>query len=182
MAREKRQPLPVTALPVTHSLLQIQHDNLNLRQPVRITALSHVSSTNILAATQFGNLKRYDIRAARKPVADWSNILNETGRHAITALETGYAEQFVQSRLPIPQALTCCTAKRSSVITAIKWPRSIFEMGGYCIDMMVSYHITRTRPFTQISFIGRYIWHCVGYCTIAHDSCFYITGPLSTIS
>ncbi|KAF9053614.1 hypothetical protein BDZ89DRAFT_1125353 [Hymenopellis radicata] len=56
---------------------EVPHNNLQLRQPVRITAISHVSPTNILAGTQLGSLKRYDIRAARKPVSIGKSLQRE---------------------------------------------------------------------------------------------------------
>lgn len=80
-----------------HSLIifaQVPHNNLQLRQPVRITAISHVSPTNILAGTQLGSLKRYDIRAARKPVSDWEKVF--TG-NTVTTVETGFSDQSVNA-------------------------------------------------------------------------------------
>ncbi|KAF8590577.1 hypothetical protein K439DRAFT_1644695 [Ramaria rubella] len=60
----------------------VNNDFLNLRQPVHNTSLAYIhpssgetgSSHHILAGTRIGSLRRYDTRAARKPVADWNDI------------------------------------------------------------------------------------------------------------
>ncbi|KAF9069690.1 hypothetical protein BDP27DRAFT_1325203 [Rhodocollybia butyracea] len=53
----------------------VSNDKLGLRQPIRITTLNYISSLgsdfHILTGTQLGSVRRYDTRAARKPVSDW---------------------------------------------------------------------------------------------------------------
>ena len=78
-----------------HLALQLPNDNLNLRQPVRNTALSYVreasSGTNqLLVGTQFGDVRRYDTRAARRPVSNWKGI-GKVG--AIASIEAGSSEK-----------------------------------------------------------------------------------------
>ncbi|EPQ58170.1 hypothetical protein GLOTRDRAFT_114648 [Gloeophyllum trabeum ATCC 11539] len=53
----------------------VPNDFLSLRQPVHNTSLTYLSSPNeILTGTMFGNVRRYDARAARRPVADWKGV------------------------------------------------------------------------------------------------------------
>ena len=73
------------------------NDSLSLRQPVHITSLSHLpspaqgpSTTHLLAGTNDGHVRRYDTRAARRPVADWRSIAKAG---AIKVIEDGHAEQ-----------------------------------------------------------------------------------------
>lgn len=69
---------------------------MSLRQPVHITALTYLqpsstlSNQHLLTGTQLGNIRRYDTRAARKPVADWKDIGKIGG---VSAVETGLNEQ-----------------------------------------------------------------------------------------
>ncbi|KAI0046124.1 hypothetical protein FA95DRAFT_1494459 [Auriscalpium vulgare] len=57
----------------------ISNDALSLRHPVRNTCLTYLdASRSIVAGTQLGAVRRYDTRAARKPVANW--LLTETAR------------------------------------------------------------------------------------------------------
>lgn len=76
-------------------ICQVSNDSLSLRQPVRVTCLAHAyqSTTNIHVGTQLGHLRRYDTRAARKPVADYKDVLRKG--NGIEAVETGLAEQCV---------------------------------------------------------------------------------------
>ncbi|KAJ7063254.1 hypothetical protein C8F01DRAFT_1055485 [Mycena amicta] len=66
----------------------VQTDNLGLRQPVRVTALTYVptsSTPQLLAGTQFGDLRLYDTRA-RRPASEWKNIAKTGG---VKVLERG---------------------------------------------------------------------------------------------
>ncbi|KJA20199.1 hypothetical protein HYPSUDRAFT_217095 [Hypholoma sublateritium FD-334 SS-4] len=71
----------------------IPNDHLNLRHPIRITALSYLSSSavsnNLVAGTQFGDLRRYDTRAARRPVSNWTAIAKVGG---IKSMQKGLAD------------------------------------------------------------------------------------------
>ncbi|KAJ7343536.1 hypothetical protein DFH08DRAFT_230202 [Mycena albidolilacea] len=71
----------------------VQNDGLGLRQPVRITSLTYLSTpTNLLTGTQFGDLRRYDTRAARRPVSNWKGVGKVGG---IKAIEKGLANHEV---------------------------------------------------------------------------------------
>ncbi|TFK42629.1 hypothetical protein BDQ12DRAFT_676525 [Crucibulum laeve] len=56
----------------------LPNDSLGLRQPVRICALTYLSTgssgSHLLTGTQMGDVRRYDTRAARRPVSDWKGI------------------------------------------------------------------------------------------------------------
>ncbi|KAL0580239.1 hypothetical protein V5O48_001744 [Marasmius crinis-equi] len=69
----------------------VPNDNLGLRQPIRITSVSFIGSSDshILAGTQLGDVRRYDTRAARKPVSNWKNTGKAGG---VRVVESGYTE------------------------------------------------------------------------------------------
>ncbi|PPR06659.1 hypothetical protein CVT26_001201 [Gymnopilus dilepis] len=72
----------------------LSNDGLNLRQPIRITALTYLSSgsssgNDLMAGTQFGDIRRYDTRAARRPVSNWKGVGKVGG---IKTLEKGLSE------------------------------------------------------------------------------------------
>ncbi|KAK0503208.1 hypothetical protein EDD18DRAFT_1063355 [Armillaria luteobubalina] len=70
----------------------VSNDSLSLRQPIRITSLSYLSTGSphhLLAGTQLGHLRRYDIRAARRPVADWTGIVKVGG---VQTVEKGFSD------------------------------------------------------------------------------------------
>ncbi|KAI0818558.1 hypothetical protein BC629DRAFT_1635128 [Irpex lacteus] len=81
----------------------LPNDSLNLRQPVRNTAFvylqtsSTLSQQSILVGTQFGDVRRYDTRAARRPISNWTGI-GKTG--GIGVVENGLNEHqvFVSDR------------------------------------------------------------------------------------
>lgn len=73
----------------------LPNDHLNLRQPVNITSLAFIGSSSegarhIAVGTQNGHVRKYDTRAARRPVADWKNIAKVGG---IRLVEKGNHEQ-----------------------------------------------------------------------------------------
>lgn len=74
------------------------NDFLGLRQPIRISSLTYLSSPSsathhhILTGTQLGDVRRYDTRAARRPVADWKGVGKVGG---VKVVEKGLAEQCV---------------------------------------------------------------------------------------
>jgi len=79
---------------------QVANDSLSLRQPVHNTCLAYLSPTShhLLAGTQRGDLRRYDTRAARKPVAEWKQIVPAAGSNSgIGGVEKGFHEQYVQT-------------------------------------------------------------------------------------
>ncbi|KAI5122941.1 hypothetical protein M0805_006823 [Coniferiporia weirii] len=77
----------------------LPNDPLNLRQPIHITALTHLSSmpsgisagadVHLVTGTLAGDIRRYDTRAARKPVANWTGI----GKNcSISVIQAGLSE------------------------------------------------------------------------------------------
>ncbi|KDQ61054.1 hypothetical protein JAAARDRAFT_152067 [Jaapia argillacea MUCL 33604] len=75
----------------------VPNDFLSLRQPVHVTSLTYLPSSssshhNLLAGTMLGNVRRYDTRAGRRPVADWSSISKVGG---IKVVEAGFADHEV---------------------------------------------------------------------------------------
>ncbi|PCH38250.1 hypothetical protein WOLCODRAFT_149194 [Wolfiporia cocos MD-104 SS10] len=76
----------------------LSNDSLSLRQPVHITALTYLqpsslaSHQQLLAGMQEGNVRRYDTRVAKRPVADWKGIGKISG---INSIEKGLAEHEV---------------------------------------------------------------------------------------
>ena len=82
---------------LAHEEAKVPNDSLSLRQPVHVTSLSYLSSptqgpstTDLIAGTNDGHVRRYDTRAARRPVADWRSIAKGG---AIKVIEDGCAEQ-----------------------------------------------------------------------------------------
>lgn len=71
----------------------VANDSLSLRQPVHNTCLSYLSTPQqLVAGTQRGDVRRYDTRAARKPVAEWKQICKGNG---IGAIAKGHNEHEV---------------------------------------------------------------------------------------
>ncbi|KAN0140840.1 WD40-repeat-containing domain protein [Lactarius tabidus] len=71
----------------------VANDALSLRQPVHNTCLSYLSTPQqIVAGTQRGDVRRYDTRAARKPVAEWKQISKGNG---IGSIAKGHNEHEV---------------------------------------------------------------------------------------
>ena len=81
--------------------MQVANDSLSLRQPVHNTCLTYISATSqqLLAGTQRGDVRRYDTRVARKPVAEWKQIVPKGGNSGIGSIEKGLHEQYVMTRL-----------------------------------------------------------------------------------
>lgn len=76
----------------------VPNDNLGLRQPIHITSLTYLSSSSstshhhLLTGTQLGDVRRYDTRAARRPVANWKGIGKIGG---VNKVEKGFAEHEI---------------------------------------------------------------------------------------
>ncbi|KAL7283312.1 hypothetical protein ACG7TL_002741 [Trametes sanguinea] len=76
----------------------LPNDHLSLRQPVHNTALTYlqpstsVAHQHLLVGTANGSVRRYDTRAARRPVADWKGV-GKTG--GISTVEKGLHEHEV---------------------------------------------------------------------------------------
>ncbi|THH32102.1 hypothetical protein EUX98_g2080 [Antrodiella citrinella] len=76
----------------------LPNDELNLRHPVRNTALTYLqpsantSQQHLLVGTQFGDVRRYDTRAARRPVANWK--VGKVGGIGVVEIGTHEHEAF----------------------------------------------------------------------------------------
>ncbi|KAJ3515803.1 hypothetical protein NLJ89_g1522 [Agrocybe chaxingu] len=72
---------------------EIPNDHLTLRQPIRITTLTFLQSTcnshHLMTGTQFGDLRRYDTRAARRPISNWTGLGKRGG---VRVIEKGISE------------------------------------------------------------------------------------------
>ncbi|KIK31263.1 hypothetical protein PISMIDRAFT_670281 [Pisolithus microcarpus 441] len=73
----------------------VPNDFLGLRQPVHNTCLTYISPSgstgqqHLLAGTRFGDLRRYDTRAGRRPVSDFKSIGKIGG---LRTIERGFYE------------------------------------------------------------------------------------------
>ncbi|KAF9559136.1 hypothetical protein CPC08DRAFT_638124 [Agrocybe pediades] len=71
----------------------VPNDSLTLRQPVRITTLTYLASSSpghhLMTGTQFGDLRRYDTKAARRPVSNWVGVAKVGG---VKIIEKGLSE------------------------------------------------------------------------------------------
>ncbi|KAG6820606.1 hypothetical protein H0H93_014522 [Arthromyces matolae] len=78
----------------------VKTDNLGLRQPIRITSLCYIgpsqASHSLAVGTDLGNVRRYDTRAARRPVSDW--IVTKGAGIACTEKGMADHELFVSDR------------------------------------------------------------------------------------
>ncbi|KAH9854122.1 hypothetical protein C2E23DRAFT_819680 [Lenzites betulinus] len=76
----------------------VPNDHLSLRQAVHNTALTYIqpststSHQHLLVGTANGNVRRYDTRAARRPVADWKGV-GKTG--GVSTVEKSFHEHEV---------------------------------------------------------------------------------------
>jgi ribosome biogenesis protein NSA1 len=73
----------------------VPNDELSLRVPVHNTSIAFLSpsegsTAHLLAGTHVGAVRRYDTRAARKPVANWKGIV-KIG--PVRAVQSGHHEQ-----------------------------------------------------------------------------------------
>jgi ribosome biogenesis protein NSA1 len=77
--------------------MQVTNDSLSLRQPMHNTCLTYISTTSqqLIAGTQRGDVRCYDTRVARKPVAEWKQIVPKGGNSGIGSIEKGLHEQYV---------------------------------------------------------------------------------------
>ena len=91
LASEKRIPT-APVLPPT----LVANNALNSRQPVQNICLSYLSRRHS-SRTQRGDVRRYDTRAARKPVAEWKQISKGNG---IGTVAKGHNEQYGTIHFP----------------------------------------------------------------------------------
>ncbi|KAL5490491.1 hypothetical protein ACEPAI_5324 [Sanghuangporus weigelae] len=64
----------------------LPNDALSLRQQIHITSLSYLSSNaagvggvHLVSGTEGGDIRRYDTRAARRPIANWTGVAKVGG-------------------------------------------------------------------------------------------------------
>ncbi|KAI6167066.1 hypothetical protein EDD17DRAFT_1107080 [Pisolithus thermaeus] len=73
----------------------VPNDFLGLRQPVHNTCLTYISPSgsggqqHLLAGTRFGDVRRYDTRAGRRPVSDFKSVGKIGG---LRTIEKGFSE------------------------------------------------------------------------------------------
>jgi ribosome biogenesis protein NSA1 len=83
----------------------VANDELSLRVPVHNTCLAFVlpapgapaaaaDRPSLLVGTRAGKVRRYDPRAARRPVADWAGIVKQAAG-GVKGIEAGVREQCV---------------------------------------------------------------------------------------
>ncbi|KZT26250.1 hypothetical protein NEOLEDRAFT_1132280 [Neolentinus lepideus HHB14362 ss-1] len=71
----------------------VPNDFLSLRQPVHNTSVTHLdTSSDILAGTIFGNVRRYDTRSGGRPVSNWKGVSKVGG---VKLVEKGYHDNEV---------------------------------------------------------------------------------------
>lgn len=95
VAGEKCKLYPFEFCAFLTQSVQLPNDALNLRQPVRNTALTYLSnpsqpSQQLLVGTQLGDVRRYDTRAARRPVSNWTGLAKAGG---VGVIEKGTTDQ-----------------------------------------------------------------------------------------
>ncbi|EJU05745.1 hypothetical protein DACRYDRAFT_20134 [Dacryopinax primogenitus] len=67
------------------------NDNLDLRQPIQITALAYLSECELVAGNQDGTLRVYDTRSGRRPTAHWKRAM----KGSLRSLQSGEVEHQV---------------------------------------------------------------------------------------
>jgi ribosome biogenesis protein NSA1 len=72
----------------------VPNDHLGLRQPVQNTSLAFISSDHhhLVVGSQLGHVRRYDARAAKKPIADWKKLAKVGG---IRVVERAFGEHQI---------------------------------------------------------------------------------------
>jgi len=96
----------------------VSNDALSLRQPVHNTCLIYLSTPQqLVAGTQRGDVRRYDTRAARKPVAEWKQISKGNGIGAVAKGHNNEHEVFVSDQT---SSLFAVDARNGRVIYGYK--------------------------------------------------------------
>jgi ribosome biogenesis protein NSA1 len=91
---------------------------LNIRQPVQITSLAYISPSptsnhhHIITGTLLGDVRQYDTRAARRPIADWKGIGKVGG---VKVVEKGLADQYAQTRAASMRAILIASSSEAFV-------------------------------------------------------------------
>lgn len=118
-------PFPLSSLTNLKLFFKLPNDNLNLRQPIDITSISYLASSSkqtlgsgvhLVTGTQVGDVRRYDTRAARKPVANWAGIGKVGG---VNNVKAGLREQCVNRYVVFfvfPMIYSCWSASCTCLI------------------------------------------------------------------
>ncbi|VDC06591.1 unnamed protein product [Peniophora sp. CBMAI 1063] len=75
----------------------VPNDSLSLRQPVRNTCLTFLNGRedSLAVGTAFGDVRRYDIRAQKRPVANWQGVGKVGGIATVASTAAGENELYV---------------------------------------------------------------------------------------
>ncbi|EJD06028.1 uncharacterized protein FOMMEDRAFT_79434 [Fomitiporia mediterranea MF3/22] len=137
----------------------LPNDSLSLRQPIHITSLSYLSSniasasTNVhlVTGTHTGDVRRYDTRAARRPVANWAGI-GKVGGISVVQAGTSEHELFVAdngtnlSALDLRNGRTIYSYKKLQGAVTSLAPSSDGLLGSTCRDRFFRLHTTFPPP------------------------------------
>ncbi|CAE6520431.1 unnamed protein product [Rhizoctonia solani] len=139
---------------------QLPNDSLSLRQPVHITSLSFVqgseltgqqSSFHIITGNKNGALKRFDTRAARRPVANWENIVKIGGIRNVEPGRNEY-ELFVSdngsslSSIDVRNGKICYSYKGLPSAVASFTPISKSHLASVSLDRVFRLHTVYSPP------------------------------------
>ncbi|THH13434.1 hypothetical protein EW146_g6788 [Bondarzewia mesenterica] len=106
----------------------VANDSLSLRQPVHNTCLTFLkssasaSSHHLLVGTLFGNVRRYDTRSARRPVADWQKVAKLEELKGSRRVSTSSLSGAVTSLAPSPTFLASTALDRYARVHSIFAP------------------------------------------------------------
>ncbi|KIY44802.1 hypothetical protein FISHEDRAFT_50697 [Fistulina hepatica ATCC 64428] len=124
----------------------VPNDSLGLRQPIRVTSLSFLQPPqsqmsgvhHLVTGTQLGDVRRYDTRAARRPVADWRGVAQAGG---VRLVQSGFAEHelFVADG---GNSLFALDLRNGRVAYKYKGSRSSHVMASVSLDRLVRVHTT----------------------------------------
>ncbi|KZV72890.1 hypothetical protein PENSPDRAFT_575348 [Peniophora sp. CONT] len=91
----------------------VPNDSLSLRQPVRNTTLAFLNGRDgfLAVGTAFGDVRRYDVRAQKRPVANWQGIGKAGGIAAVASAREGEHEVYVSDNGSSVFALDARTGK-----------------------------------------------------------------------
>ncbi|CUA72461.1 hypothetical protein RSOLAG22IIIB_01131 [Rhizoctonia solani] len=139
---------------------QLPNDPLSLRQPVHITSLSFIqgseltnqsSSFHIVTGNKNGALRRFDTRAARRPVANWENIAKTGGIRNVESGRNEY-ELFVSdngsslSSIDVRNGKICYSYKGlPSAVTSLT-PISKSYLASVSLDRVFRLHTVHSPP------------------------------------
>ncbi len=131
--------------------------------------------------TQLGDIRRYDTRAARRPVSNWVGISKVGG---VGVVENGSTEKSVFPDLNSRLELTTVVITLASYSWQIKgavYSRLICEMEKFPIRTKVGLHLSNILPVacSRCLRISRSNHHCR---SLSVFPCIRFTGPFSASS